>query len=1057
MDVYIYERDDSWVSGPTGDLRTFPSKSAAHAHARETLRANAPGRLIAEEPQHGHARATEPTPQPPTAAAIPRPLEDAEKRWLRLAGPPELGRSIILQPDTEAPAPWAKCDRISVADHPSLLEEVRRRFLDRTPTIYEFPPGQAAPGNDEYPEDVWAVPVDFELSSEQAWQLITANAVDARDPNSPVWSWADQAMISGAAPSPEGDVALDERTHIRVDGGPYRTWRRSELDLQTIPAIGLGATISSAAAAPQAEPDLAKDQLEAVRENTGTARIIAPAGSGKTRVLTERARYLISSSGVAPSQLTLVAYNKRAQLEIQDRTQDLPGLQVQTLNALALAIINGDRGFAARPGRVRTIGESQVRDLLDQMVQFPRRANTDPAAAWIDALSFVRLGLRDPDEVEADFSGDVATFAEFFPRYRAELSRQGLVDFDEQIYLAIEALISEPDVREQAQHRCQMMLVDEFQDLTPAHLLLIRLLSGARRNVFAVGDDDQTIYGYSGASPHWLVRFDDYFPGASHHALEVNYRCPAPVVEAAENLLSYNRYRVTKEIQAGPTNATEAESLQVEAVGEPVAATTDSVLRLIELGALPSDIAVLSRVNALLVPIQVSLNVHRIPTVSQESSRFLSRSGVAAALAWIDLATTDGHLDSRSVRAAARRPSRAISPRILDWMAEHRSVADLRNLADRLREERDQLKVHGFLDDLEMLQARAHDTNTADLVEAIRTELADSGLDRALETLDSAQRGRNTAAHSDDLRALGALARMHPDPATFAVWLEEALQVDDTTEGVELSTVHRVKGLEWPHVIIHDATEGVFPHRLNTDLEEERRVFHVALTRSRESTTIIADKEGPSVFIGELRVAAPTTEPAQDPEASRPTRPPRPTSKSGHSPKSAASTRESPDLANPAVFEALKKWRLEVAKAKGMPAYMIANDRTLTDIANRLPTDRAGLLGCHGIGEAKADDYAEAILAITATTASAEDSTPAAAEAPPAPDEQVIEAVKQWRSRRASADGVPPYRVLTDATVEALAAALPRTEAELLQTNGIGPAKLETYGDELLAIIDARK
>jgi DNA helicase-2/ATP-dependent DNA helicase PcrA len=140
---------------------------------------------------------------------------------------------------------------------------------------------------------------------------------------------------------------------------------------------------------------------------------------------------------------------------MRDRTSDLPGLQIQTLNALALAILNGSGSFRSRGARVSTLDELQVRRILSDMVKFPRRANTDPAAAWIDALSMVRLGLRDPSEVEAEFNGDVDGFADFFDGYRAELRSRGAVDFDDQIYAAIEALLREPETRAAAQASCR--------------------------------------------------------------------------------------------------------------------------------------------------------------------------------------------------------------------------------------------------------------------------------------------------------------------------------------------------------------------------------------------------------------------------------------------------------------------------------------------------------------------------------------------------------------------------------------------------------------------------
>ena len=268
--------------------------------------------------------------------------------------------------------------------------------------------------------------------------------------------------------------------------------------------------------------------------------MIAPAGSGKTRVLTERARLVLGGWGLPPEAMALVAFNVRAANEMKDASADVGGAASATLNALGLRLC-GDRS---------TVEESEVRRVLSALVVFPRRAETDPAAPWIEALGRVRLGLADPDAVEAELP-DVSDLDRVARAYRAHLAELGVVDFDEQVTGAIERLLGDPAFRLRSQRFARVLLVDEFQDLTPAHLLLIRLLTGPAGAVFGVGDDDQTIYGYAGASPRWLVDFGRWFPGAALHALEVNYRCPAAVVLAASNLLTRNAVRVAKETRAG--------------------------------------------------------------------------------------------------------------------------------------------------------------------------------------------------------------------------------------------------------------------------------------------------------------------------------------------------------------------------------------------------------------------------------------------------------------------------------------------------------------------------
>ena len=273
-------------------------------------------------------------------------------------------------------------------------------------------------------------------------------------------------------------------------------------------------------------------QRDAVLSPGGPLAVLAPAGSGKTRVLTERLRHLHRDRGYERAGTLAVAYNKQAQLEMEGRTTDF-GPRVRTLNSLGLGVLADHRG-----GSPPVLDEREVRRIVERLVpgKRPRRSNTDPIGPYVEGLSLVRLGLVDPDVVEAS-RDDVPGLGELFPRYRAELARQGAIDFDEQIYSAIATLLGDGEFRRAMQRWCRHLLVDEFQDLTPAHVLLIRLLSLPGLDVFGVGDDDQCIYGHAGADPGFLIDYGELFPGAAAHALRVNYRCPVAVVSGAATLL----------------------------------------------------------------------------------------------------------------------------------------------------------------------------------------------------------------------------------------------------------------------------------------------------------------------------------------------------------------------------------------------------------------------------------------------------------------------------------------------------------------------------------------
>jgi DNA helicase II / ATP-dependent DNA helicase PcrA len=472
-------------------------------------------------------------------------------------GPDVLGRGVVVGAGAPTPAGFEGVPRVVIDDdvvaHPDHVAELlHRRWLRRERVVIELAADNAALREPEVcrlaPHQV---PDGFAFHRERLHFLQWANTYDLRS-GEPVWWHGELAQRRTAATGAElADVTLPDGRPAWVDGGPrgpLPTAVGAPLVHRESVALGRLTVVddrpaSDAGRAVGAELDrLAPDQLAAVTHRAGPARIIAPAGSGKTRVLTARLRHLLRDRGVERELVTAVAYNTRAAAEMRARTQDLDA-SIRTLHSLAWWICNLDE-------RREVITERDQRSLLDRLVTVARIPNQDPYQPYLEALTEVRLALRDPAEVEAA-RGDVDGFAEVFDRYREELARRRVLDFDEQIYRALELLLTRPDLRQRAQRAGTHLLVDEFQDLTPAFLLLVRLVAGPSMQVFAVGDDDQTIYSYAGASPRYLVDFDRWFPGAHHHALEVNYRCPPPVVDAAVSLLSHNRVRVDKTIRAG--------------------------------------------------------------------------------------------------------------------------------------------------------------------------------------------------------------------------------------------------------------------------------------------------------------------------------------------------------------------------------------------------------------------------------------------------------------------------------------------------------------------------
>ena len=718
--------------------------------------------------------------------------------------------------------------------------------------------------------------------------------------------------------------------------------------------------------------DLAPDQLAAVAHGSGPARVIAPAGSGKTRVLTERLRHLVVDRGYEPGSVVAVAYNRKARDEMAARTAGVGG-RILTLNALGYGIVA--EGLGRRP---EVVDEREVRRLLEPHVPTgARRLNTDPLAPYIEALTTVRLGLRAPLAVE-DERGDVPGLAEAFPRFRAALERRGVVDFDEQVLLAVELLLRDGPFRRAQQARHRHLLVDEFQDLTPAHVLLVRLLAAPAFDVFGVGDDDQVIYGHAGASPRFLTDFAAYFPRADEHALEVNYRCPAAVVDAARHLLTRNRVRVPKTIRAARQGDGGADAFVVRR-HLPQAGATElvDVVRawLAEPGVEPTEVAVLARVGSLLLAPHVALAEADIPVSSILRADILGRTGLRAALAYVRIAAAPDAIDPDDLAEVHRRPSRGL-PRWIDkWLGRCRSLDDVVQASQRIDDAKVSDKLADLAVDLAAVAAVARDGTTRAVLEHVRDEV---DLAKAVDRLDASGGGEGHS-HRDDLDALLQVADLHPDPAGFTSWLRAALARPPDESGVTLSTVHRVKGREWPRVALFGASDGVMPHRLAQGaaaIEEERRVFHVAITRGMGRVAVLADASRPSPFLAELdRDATPDELDAAERAARADAAPV--ASATGRARAAAASAKAPPPTASgpeaARVEQALRAWRKERSAADGVPAYVVLNDRHLVGIAERRPATTRELSACPGIGPAKLAAYGEELLAlVVAATATGE-------------------------------------------------------------------------------------
>lgn len=965
----------------------------------------------------------------------------------------ELGRGVVVVSGAAPPEPWSDRPRVrideGVLDNPGpTAATLQQAWLDRRPVVVEL----AVDPKDLQERETSRRPVfelgtRFEFEREHLHFLVWANNYDART-GSPIWWHGRKAVRTlarwGFEEGGPADVVLGDGTPFYVDGGPFASPPLAS-GIEVIHRWNAEAGSRSPVGSRVPSAVLAEDQLAAVGHQNGGARVIAPAGSGKTRVLTERLRHLLEDRGVEASTVTALAYNAKAAEEMRNRCDGLlssNGPHIRTLNSVGLWICNE----FGEHGSLRVLEEPQARDLVQRTFEVRRQANADTVQPYLDGLSAIRLGLTSPTQVEEEIP-DARGLAAGFDDYRRALSNNRAVDFDEQIYRSIEILVRDPDARSAAQSRCRHLLVDEFQDLNPAHMLLLRLLSAPSYACFGVGDDDQVIYGYSGATPEYLIKFSEYFPGAQDYALEVNYRCPPEVVGAARNLLSYNQVRIPKTITTPSDRPTDAlcfgpplgENQPVLVAGADAAglpATAVSAISSWRAGgvALP-DISVLSRVNSTLLPIQVALIEAGIPCSTPLGSQVLQRTGIATALAYLRLGLQPDRLRREDLVQTVRRPSRGIAPNVAAMLTERpeTSIDGIRNLAGRLSG-RDVPKLLDYADSIDAVAAATR-TSTAAAVGAIRVDV---GLGETMDVLDSSRREADRSTHADDLQALESLAALHPDAATFESWLRDLLK-RGSPEGpaVHLSTVHKIKGREWPFVVIYGASKGLFPHRLSDDEEGERRVFHVALTRAIRQVLVLCDTDDPSPFVAELN-------------GSRP-----------HSPLGIERRRSTRFEGGPARMVA--GGRQDAGRPRTGRRERTRRSVTMTDSSPRLAAE-VGLVIEHGGHRGVVVEVGASGAVMKVDTARLRvpfgsevrvDGTLVRLDAAGGADNdgKCEDALRRWRSEAAKRAEVPAYVVLNDKELVGIAEQRPTSLAELARCKGMGEIRLERWGDELLAVL----
>jgi len=600
--------------------------------------------------------------------------------------------------------------------------------------------------------------------------------------------------------------------------------------------------------------DLNPAQREAVLATEGPVLVVAGAGSGKTRVLTHRIAHLVTACGVKPQEILAITFTNKAAGEMRERLEHIlgdvaPRMWVMTFHAACGRILRREAPRLAYRSNFTIYDQADqvrlVKQCLEELERDPKRFVPRGIQAQI---SMAKNQLIGPEEYKARVASFYdQTVADAYALYQRRLHSSNAVDFDDLLMLTVEVLERFPEALERWQKAFRYVLVDEYQDTNHAQYRLLQLLAGKHRNVFAVGDPDQSIYAFRGADIRNILEFERDFGGGRLIALEQNYRSTNSILRAANSLITQNRERKPKNLwselgEGDPVRVVEVEDEHAEA--RFVAA---EIASLIEEGYAGSELAVFYRTNAQSRVLEDVLVRQEIPYQVIGGPKFYERAEIKDAIGYLQV--IDNAFDAVSLTRIANRPRRGIGDASLARLqtfadAQGVSLWEALERADEAGVGAAPLKaVERFRTLMQSSMAGALELSVPELLERV---LEKSGY---LESLE-AERTVEAQGRIENLLELVGVAREYQERADEP-GLSEFLQqislysdqddLSDERSLVSLMTLHNAKGLEFRAVFLIGMEEGVFPHSRSLEeqgLEEERRLAYVGLTRAKERLTL---------------------------------------------------------------------------------------------------------------------------------------------------------------------------------------------------------------------------
>jgi len=596
--------------------------------------------------------------------------------------------------------------------------------------------------------------------------------------------------------------------------------------------------------------DLNPPQREAVIHTEGPLLVLAGAGSGKTRVIAHRIAHLLGVRGVHPKSVLAVTFTNKAAEEMRRRVEDLllpAGIRPPLISTFHSACVRILREHVHHLQISPSFVIYDEDDRLDLVKECLREEEVDeralPPAAVVHRISHAKNHMLSPDEAERSARGPREDrIAAVYRRYQDRLAQAGALDFDDLLLLTVRLWEKVPEVLAWYRGLWKYVLVDEYQDTNRAQYRIIQLLTQEHRNLCVVGDDDQSIYRFRGATLRNILDFEHDFAGTRIIRLEQNYRSTKRILATASTVIANNAGRKGKTLWTENAEGERAGVYRAWDENEEAAFAAATIGRLRAEGVPEGDVAIFYRTNAQSRVLEDALRRHTIPYVIVGGVRFYERREIRDALAYLRLVVNPG--DDVALRRAIAAPSRGIGRATLARLDDvaRREKVSLLEACGRVGDEVS-AKPKRILEEFAALIAALQGLKPAVTVPALIDEmLTRSGYREAL-------RGERTAEAEGRLENLeelvAAAEEFHHarESARLEEFLDTVALLSDVDEwsaergAITLMTLHSAKGLEFPVVFITGMEEGVFPHvrsmEDSEELEEERRLCYVGLTRAK--------------------------------------------------------------------------------------------------------------------------------------------------------------------------------------------------------------------------------